>query len=305
MISGTLENLASSAYVPTPTAVAAAIARNLLALPTADYSVLDPTAGEGHLLEPLQYDVHAQLYGIELSDERAAAALLRLPRAQVVTAPFEHTRVTAGSVSLVLANPPYLWQNGLRAEYAILRDAGMSLQPGGILVAILPARSAWDGLMARHWWLHYDDVRCWKLADEVFTSYTQIVVVGKRRAVQRAGDDLIDKAELMRLRGFRYLGADPDHPGRSPWAQGFPPPELPNAPLSEPYAVPPQPSLPVTITIVKADEATLLRGLEQSGVHLNEDWRGATTWSLELEIDRPLMPIAGEAHLASLILTGA
>ena len=52
MASGTLENLAHSAFVPTRLADAERICHNLLALPAAPYTVLDPTSGEGHLLVP-------------------------------------------------------------------------------------------------------------------------------------------------------------------------------------------------------------------------------------------------------------
>ena len=39
------------------------------------------------------------------------------------------------------------------------------LVPGGVLVAIIPARSAWDGTMIHHWCRWYDRVRVWKFPD--------------------------------------------------------------------------------------------------------------------------------------------
>ena len=73
MASGTLEDLAHSAFVPTRLADAERICHNLLAIPAAPYSVLDPTSGEGHLLVPFAANPRAQLYGVELSAERGAA----------------------------------------------------------------------------------------------------------------------------------------------------------------------------------------------------------------------------------------
>ena len=90
MASGTLANLASSAFVPTRVIDAERICRNLLSLPAASFSILDPTSGEGHLLLPLAAHPRAQLYGVELSAERASESRTRLPRALVVTGAFEH-----------------------------------------------------------------------------------------------------------------------------------------------------------------------------------------------------------------------
>ena len=68
-------------------------------------------------------------------------------------------------MSLVLANPPYFFKDGKRAEYRIIADAGVLLMPGGVMVAIIPARSAWDGTMINHWCRWYDRVRVWKFPD--------------------------------------------------------------------------------------------------------------------------------------------
>ncbi len=139
---GTLANLANSAFVRTPPAFAERIVRCLLSFPQGTVTnVLDPTAGEGDLLVPCRDLPQTRLYGVEISAERASVARARLPQAELVTCAFEGVSIPKGSMSLVLANPPYFFQDGKRAEYRILADAGTLLMPGGLMVAIIPARS--------------------------------------------------------------------------------------------------------------------------------------------------------------------
>ena len=129
---GTLANLANSAFVRTPPVLSERIVRCLLSFPQGKATtILDPTAGEGDLLVPCREIPQALLYGIEISAERAAVARERLPQAELVPCAFEGVSIPKGSMSLVLANPPYFFQDGKRAEYRIIADAGTLLVPGG------------------------------------------------------------------------------------------------------------------------------------------------------------------------------
>src|SRR5215471_850033 len=256
---GTLANLANSAFVRTPPAFAVRIVHTLLSFPTGKATnLLDPTAGEGDLLVPCLDIPTARLYGVEISVERTAVARTRLPHAELVSCAFEGVSIPKGSMSLVLANPPYFFQDGKRAEYRILADAGLLLMPGGIMVAIIPTRSAWDGTMVNHWCKWYEQVRVWKFPDRVseedesaFEDYTQICVVGRRLASPRVPE----AAQKKRLSGFRWR--KPEKAGQSPWEQGLPPSELPTTPLADPYDVPSARVIP-TLVVRNADEATLL-----------------------------------------------
>src|SRR6266536_1404917 len=220
MAQGTLANLSTSAFVRTPPLFAEWIVHHLLTFPAGDaITILDPTAGEGDLLAPCQDIPGARLYGLEISVDRADVARRRLPHATMLTSAFEGTTCTPGSMSLVLANPPYFFSNGKRAEYRVIADAGELLMPGGIMVAIIPARSAWDGTMISHWCRWYDQVRVWKFPDRTqteeesaFEDYTQICVVGIRRAEAR---DPIP-AESRRLQGYRYHAPSALLQGRGP-----------------------------------------------------------------------------------------
>ena len=134
MPQGTLANLANSAFVRTPPAYAERIVRSLLSFPAGmATNVLDPTAGEGDLLVPCLDIPTARLYGVEISAERTAVARTRLSHhAELVTSAFEGVTIPKGCMSLVLANPPYFFQDGKRAEYRIIADAGLLLMPGGV-----------------------------------------------------------------------------------------------------------------------------------------------------------------------------
>jgi SAM-dependent methyltransferase len=303
MPTGTLANLAQSGFVRTPPAWAERIVHNLLRFGRSA-CVLDPTAGEGDLLAPCATFPGLYLFGIEISQERAAVAHERLPNATLVTTAFEAVRITPASMDLILANPPYFFADGRRAEYRILADAGVALRPGGIMVAILPVRSAWDGTMINHWCKHYEQIRCWKFPDGpeddegAFQRYTQIVVVGVRRATPLKAPETL---EQQRLAGWRWRQPKK---AESPWAQGSPPPDLPELPIADPYLVPDAGSTLPELTVLNADETTLLEALARSGVQRSPEWSGATTWEADQQADQPVMPPTGEAHLAAEILTG-
>jgi predicted RNA methylase len=306
MAHGTLVNLSRSSFVRTPPKLAARIVRCLLSFPPQEEAVniLDPTVGEGDLLFPCWDVPNARLFGIEISTERAREARSKIPHATIVTAAFEGVTTPQGSMSLVLVNPPYFLQDGKRAEYRIIADAGELLMPGGIMVAIVPARAAWDGTMINHRCKWYEQVRVWKFPDRVseddesaFEDYTQICVVGIRLPSPRVPE----AAQKKRLSGFRWR--KPEKPGQSPWEQGLPPPELPEIAIADPYAVPSARIVP-PLVVRNADEATLLYALSRSGAHLSPAWQAATIWPEEGLLGSSAMPYTGEAHVAAEFLTG-
>lgn len=307
MANGTLANLAHSAFVCTPRSLAQRALHHLLCWPQ-ECTVLDPTAGEGDLLFPTLSLPGVRQYGIEISAERANVARAELGKtAQIVTAAFEAVSIPRGSMSVVLAHPPYFFANGKRAEYVIISRVGEALVPGGILLAIIPARSAWDGIMINHWVRWYDQIRVWKFPDRrapddegAFEDFTQICVVGIRRAEPVE----VDPAERQRLQGYRWRVAASKGGGASGWEHGTPPPELPTARIADPYHVPSCRARP-ELVVRHADEALLLEALAHSGAHRSSEWEHATCWPEEETLDLPSMPLTGPAHLAAAILNDA
>lgn len=307
MANGTLANLSRSAFVRTPRPLGHRVVHHLLRWPQAS-TVLDPTAGEGDLLFPTLSLPGVQRFGIEISAERASVARTALgPPARIITAAFEAVHLPRRSMSVVLANPPYFFVNGKRAEYVIISRAGEALVPGGIMVAIIPARSAWDGVMINHWASWYEQVRVWKFPNRLspdeegaFEDFTQICVVGVRRAEPVEADP----AERTRLQGYRWRTARGKEEEEGGWEYGTPPPDLPTERIADPYRVPACQATP-ELVIRRADEATLVEALAQSGAHRSPEWESATFWPEVETLDFPSMPLTGAAHLAAAILNDA
>ena len=302
---GTLPNLAKTGFVRTPTVCAEAIVHHLLRFgPHA--TVIDPTAGEGDLLAPCLSIPGTRLLGVEISAERADVARQILPSATIITHPIEAMAIPAYSFDVALCNPPYFFiradtnEQTQRAEYRIIADIGPVLRPGGIMVAIIPARSAWTTPMINHWAKHYQNIRCWKFPDatsgtaseEDFDRYTQIVVIGVRRETPLAAPDPLEKQRLSGWQWRRPTG----------WAQGTPPPDLPAFPIATPYLVPSGlPTLP-EVRMRRADDAQLVQVMHQAT--LPATWKTATQWHADTTVALSIMPPTGEAHLAADILTG-
>jgi len=303
MANSTLRNLKDSAFVRTDPVLATRIGRTLLQLPSTPFSVWDPTCGTGSLFFACAHTPWARLFGTEISGERAEEARSDWPCATIVTAAFEAVSLQ-GMVDLLLVNPPYLLQDGKRASLRIIADAGEHLQPGGVLVAILAARSDWDGHMINHWLKYYEQIRVRKFPDRtskeqegVFEDYTQIVVVGVRRSTP------VDPtaAEKKRLQGYQWK--NPEQSGQSGWHYGVAPSEIPEIPIVDPYRVPSSHQIP-RLVVRNADEATLLYALNTSGAHFSPAWQQATTWPEAGYLDAPAMPYTGEAHIAAEVMIG-
>jgi len=221
MANSTLRNLKDSAFVRTDPMLATRIGRTLLQLPSTPCSVWDPTCGTGSLFYACAHTPWVRLFGTEISAGRAEEARSDWPCATIVTAAFEAVSMQ-GMVDLLLVNPPYMLQDGKRASLRIIADAGEHLQSGGVLVAILAARSDWDGHMINHWLKWYEQIRVWKFPDRaskeqegVFEDYTQIVIVGVRRSMP--ADPLA--GEKKRLQGYQWK--NPEQSGQSGWHYGI------------------------------------------------------------------------------------
>ncbi len=308
MANGTLANLARAGFVRTPRDLADRIVHHLLRWPTSS-TVLDPTVGEGDLLWPTLRIQGVRRFGIEISADRADIARQELPGvSQIITSAVEAVHIPKRSMSAILANPPYFFVNGKRAEYIILSRAGEALLPGGIMVAILPARSAWDAAMIKHCLSWYSNVRVWKTPDRLtveaseetietaFEDYTQIVVCG----VRRADPVEVDSAEYKRLQAYRWRSPrGKEETGR--WEGEVPPLDLPTEPIVDPYMVPFCKFVP-ELVVRRADDAVLLEALGASGAHRSAAWDDATIWQEEVQPDFPSMPCTGPAHLAAAIL---
>jgi hypothetical protein len=100
------------------------------------YRVLEPSCGDGRILDAIRNRHHAAL-GIEVDSGRAAAA--RAKGHAVQTANFLETPATP-DFDRVVMNPPFYGRHYVEH----VRHALGFLRPGGLLIAILPASAHYD-----------------------------------------------------------------------------------------------------------------------------------------------------------------
>lgn len=118
--------------------------------PEGDFNVLDPCAGKGEALMRIvdRFDIgdthgRGTPWAIELDEGRGAALKKRVGKAGTVLAPADvfTCGVTAESIQLLYLNPPYDTELGGgqgRTEQQFLRHCWDWLQPGGVLVFVIP-----------------------------------------------------------------------------------------------------------------------------------------------------------------------
>jgi hypothetical protein len=161
---------------------------------------LDPCAGKGEALATIA-TAHgpAETFGIELSDLRAMAAKQVLNN--VINTGYEYAVLTDETFSLVLLNPPYGGESetgaGTRLEEIFLINTTSRIAPGGVLIYIIPQRRLNNEKIARHLLGWYSELRCFKLAEDDYPVFKQIVVLAIRRSDYHAppGDGMREVLE--------------------------------------------------------------------------------------------------------------
>ncbi len=170
--------------------------------------LFDPCCGKGNTLKGFAETLKSQgikviTYGIELEVDRALSAEKKLD--YVLQSPYEDTRVTPASMSMLWLNPPYTEHAGERAEVVFLRDltdvANGKLQPGGLLGFCIPQRvlsSAATILASR-----FENIQVYRFTDSEFATYRQVVVFAYRNMGRREIKD--EKARLKALASASHL----------------------------------------------------------------------------------------------------
>ena len=179
-----LEGQSKLGYYPTPEETLRLIPTWLVATEDGPRRVFDPCCGKGEALAHIAQLHPAETFGIELSDSRAEAAKGQLDH--VYNCAYEHAVTTGKSYSLILLNPPYDGENftggGTRMEETFLTKTGTTtkLVDGGILVYLIPYYSINQNI-ARHLAGWYENLRCYKLPDEEFDVFKQVVIIGSKK----------------------------------------------------------------------------------------------------------------------------
>ncbi len=168
------------------------ICRRLVA--TGSIRLLDPCAGEGQALAELEAHLKATAksvtsYAVELDVTRYERCLLRFPNTTLNSDWFQVINSNE-AVSLLLANPPYDYEvvssddsnKKMRLEWNFLRNAEDKLQPGGVLVFIVPQLVLANKRCANHLAAWYDDINVYSVVDGEFEKFKQVILFGVKRS---------------------------------------------------------------------------------------------------------------------------
>ncbi len=280
-----LAGQAKMGHYPTPDVVALRIGRALTRAGGGVIRTLDPCCGEGTALVLATEDLGepVERYGIELNQERAAAAKEKLTR--VLRADLRSTRIANGAFGLVYLNPPYdfsvrtqLDEAAERLELHFLQASLRYLQPQGILVYLIPERRL-ESRIASLLAYHLEDIQVFRFPGDTYEAFKQIVLFGVRKATPYRDEEVLHHLQAI---------------GRLP-------PDLPER-LPAPYRVPVAPQTrSLLFQNLDVDPEDLLQEIEAYGLigSVMERLHSATT----AHRLRPLMPLR-RGHLALVLASG-
>ena len=232
-----LAGQAKMGYYPTPDVVAQRIGRALTRAGAGVIRTLDPCCGAGTALVLATQDLGepVERYGIELNQERAAAAKETLTR--VLRADLRSTRIANGAFGLVYLNPPYdfsvrthLDEAAERLELHFLQASLRYLQPQGILVYLIPERRL-DSRIASLLAYHLEAIQVFRFPGDSYEPFKQIVLFGVRKATPYRDEEVQQHLQAI----GRLAAAPPELPENFPAPYGVPvSPPSPQPPLPEP-----------------------------------------------------------------------
>jgi len=276
-----LESVARAGYFPTPSRVAASIARHLTAAASGGKRVvrlLDPCAGTGEAAAVLAQALGAESFGIELNEERAIAARNRLDHLLQISA--FSVRLANGGFSCLFLNPPYDYDDeSRRLEHAFLTSLTRALCPCGVLVYLVPQPRL--SVSARYLASHFTDLRAWRFPDPEYAAFRQAVLLAIRRP--KPAPDPVAQAEV------------------EAWSRGDLPP-LPDAAGGPTAIVPSLPAGDVLFASLAFDPEQAATEAHRRGVWAQSDLV-EQRWPPDEQSVRPLMPLR-KGHLALLIAAG-
>jgi hypothetical protein len=289
-----IAGIAKLGYYPTPPRTLQLIANALTIVHTTSGTVrlLDPCAGQGEALAYIashlrQQQAAVRSYGIELADSRAPLAATALD--QVLHADYRDANLSQYAWGLLFLNPPYDHEAGNagtaknRQEYSFLRDTLIRLQNGGILVYIVPIQLFAQEKVCRVLAANFDQISVWRLPDEEFDMFDQVVLFGIVRDKPQPNEAL---QALLHSYGFDNL-----------------PPSLEDFNMP-PYIVPASPVVDDKLLFRKLSLSydELLKLTVAKGAHTTPLWRDWTKPATE-DSFRPVVPLR-TGHVASLISSG-
>ncbi|MEI2607274.1 MAG: DUF6094 domain-containing protein [Candidatus Promineifilaceae bacterium] len=211
-----LANIEKAGFFPLPPAVTDLIV-TYLAAPHRG-RVLDPCTGEGTALVTLADKLGLEPFGIELHEGRAkkaqelvqqwltrrlqasrSAVLPHLPTRRVLHDSYMSLITPRGGYNLLYLNPPYDHddEDG-RLEYQWLKLCRPHLQPGGVLIWVVPQHLLKFAPAARYIAGWYERVQVFRFPDPEYAQFRQVVLFGVLRPHPIPPDsELVEKLSLL------------------------------------------------------------------------------------------------------------
>lgn len=176
-------------------------------------TVLDPCAGTGKALVAITEGENVLRYGIELDSFRAEEAKATLHHVAHANCFDVHCAVE--SFGLAFLNPPYDFEcsegHSERTERLFLEHCFRWLQPGGVLVMVIPAQRV--GTCSQVLAAHFREMAIYRLTEPDSGRYSQVVVFGIRRTRQER--ERVKDIEVSREKGrlWQLASRHQDLPG--------------------------------------------------------------------------------------------
>lgn len=186
-----LASQAKLGFYPTPPVVVDLINSCLEKGNPGKARLYDPCAGMGDAAATIANRLQMESYGVELDRNRAKEAKNKMTK--VIHGDSLRVSIKPGSISCLLLNPPYSYDEGGRLEQKFLAHAVPSLQTGGILVLIISIRSL-NLTMRRYLASWFNDVRLTLFPKKEFDRFRQIVIFGRKKK-----DAVLNKEALKDL----------------------------------------------------------------------------------------------------------
>lgn len=285
-----LASTAKAGFYPTPDRVTELVTRFVVPAPSdsARGRLLDPCCGEGIAAQTVARAWGLEAYGIEIDATRAFAASSRLQRVQHLD--YAQVRAPHHAFQVLYLNPPYDYDagEGKRLEYTFLRDTAKWLQPGGLLVYLVPQYRV-DERMAGFLATAYHTLRAYRFPDPEYGAFKQVVVFGRaKRAPER--DDVTASALAQACRNALPALSVPESPGD-------------DERYTLPAPVPEDSRRPFYFRGTEINPDDALDEALTRGVWASNEWRDLIEPRRDLAGFRPLMPLK-KGHLATLIAAG-
>ncbi|RIK36106.1 MAG: hypothetical protein DCC55_28345 [Chloroflexi bacterium] len=281
-------------YYPTPAHTLSLIAQALTvpAHTNSPVRLLDPCAGKGEALAHIthhlrQQNANVRSYGIELADARAPIAAQALDH--LLQADYRDVNMSQFGWGLLYLNPPYDFEAGNvgaaknRQEYTFLRNTFNRLQNGGVLAYLAPIQLLAQEKVCRVLAANFDRLSVWRLPDDEFDQFDQIVIFGIARDKPEPNEEMQRLLHSYSLENLPPSLADFD----------LPPYPIPASPVPDDKLIFRRLSLSYEKVIAVA---------AAKGAHSTPLWRDWTKPATE-DGFRPVVPLR-TGHVASLISSG-